>query len=84
MFAEVISYHSKAETAKQTSSKNGLNAEIKGSGVPGLVALLAPRVQESIHTLLNWSGKAPGNINVFYNNPIRTNHHWKGDQGVMQ
>lgn len=46
-----------AETAKQTSTIKWLNVEIKGSGVPALLALVAPCVQECIHsnaTALQW------------------------------
>lgn len=51
--------------------------------MPCLQALLAPVGIEHIHsnTTVLKREKHQEIIYMFYNNPVRTNHHWKGDQG---
>lgn len=61
---------------KLKSSINQLNVEIKGPRVPCLQVLVAPCVQEHIHsnTTVLKCEKHQEMIYMFYNNPVRTNH----------
>lgn len=82
MFPEGISYHSKA-AHDETEKQCGSILEIKGRGVPGFQALLAPCGEERIrsHTAVPECEKHQEVIGGFSDNPVRTNHHCKGDRG---